>query len=75
MVLMTKSYFLIAFNCKYETFEGNKQQNLFIIWGGGGGGAGLVVLLVWCEYDFDVIVRVEYDNIYNVCVVKLGWCS
>ena len=72
MVLMTKSYFLIAFNCKYETFERNKQQNLFIIffwWGG-----VVVVLLGWCEYDFDVIVRVEYDNIYNVCVVKLGWC-
>ena len=73
MVLMTKSYFLIAFNCKYETFEGNKQQNLFIIFRGVGG--GVVVLLGLCEYDFDVIVRVEYDNIYNVCVVKLGWCS
>ena len=74
MVLMTKSYFLIAFNCKYETFEGNKQQNLFIIFRGVGGG-GVVVLLGLCEYDFDVIVRVEYDNIYNLCVVKLGWCS
>ena len=38
-------------------------------------GGGVVVLFGWCEYDFDVIVRVEYDNIYNVCVVKLGWCS
>ena len=33
---------------------------------GGGGGGEWDGLLGWCEYDFDVTVRVGYDNIYNV---------
>ena len=42
----------------------------------GGGGGEWDGLLGWCEYDFDVTVRVGYDNIYIMfSVVKWGWCS
>ena len=29
-------------------------------------------MLGWCEYDFDVIVRMAYDNIYNVLCGEIG---